>query len=49
MSRWLLFRPLVEWLYLRLGKGPVPTEYVEMTEERRYCLDRWGRAQEGTR
>lgn len=42
MTRWLILRPLVEWVYLRLGRGPAPIEYVEMTEERRYCLERTG-------
>lgn len=42
LSRWVCLRPLVEWWFLRLGKGPAPVEYVDMTDERRYCLERQG-------
>lgn len=49
MTRWLVFRPLVEWVYRTCGKGPEPEVFVEMTLERRYCLERIAQGQQGGR
>lgn len=40
MSAVLMFRPLVEWVYRLCGKAPEAPQYVRMTDERRYWIER---------
>lgn len=40
MTNWLIFRPIFEWLYSHIGRGPEPFQYVDMTNERRHWIER---------
>lgn len=40
LSRWAMFRPFVESIYRMFGHGPEPSQYVTMTDERRYWIER---------